>query len=180
MFARDDSDRDAPSPATRRSSCIHQLDRRTFLQRAALGAVAALVAEGFAPSFALAEHVAQLTPIGAVGTARTYDIPAQDGVFVDVAGEVALARSGGRLFAFSLACPHRGATLQWKTGEQRFFCPKHKARFTTDGAHASGRATADLDRFALQRAGAQVIVALDQPLEAKSDPAAWAVAVLVL
>jgi cytochrome b6-f complex iron-sulfur subunit len=180
MSAQDASDRDATVITPVLGGCLHTLDRRAFLQRAALGTVAALLAGGFAPSAALAEHVEALTPLRSAGGARTYDIPGHDGVFVDAGSELALARSGGRLFAFSLACPHRGATLQWKEGEQRFFCPKHKARFTADGAHASGRATADLDRFALHRAGGQVVVELDQPLGERSEPAAWAAAVLVL
>ncbi len=180
MTEHDNSGRDAHAPATSLASCEHRVDRRAFLQRAALSAAAALVASGFAQSVALAQHVSQLAPSLSAGSRRTYDIPSQDGVFVDVPNELALTRSDGRLFAFSLACPHRGATLQWKVGEQRFFCPKHKARFTTDGAHASGRATADLDRFVLQRSGAQVVVDLGQPLESKTTPVAWAAAVLVI
>ncbi len=180
MSQRTDSGRDDLTVEPNHGPCLHALDRRAFLQRAALGAVAALIAGGFAPSTALAEQVAELTPLRRVGAARTYDMPTQDGVFVDTASELAIVRSGGRLFAFSLACPHRGATLQWKAGEQRFYCPKHKARFSTDGAHVSGRATSDLDRFALRRVGSQVSVALDQPLSAKSDSAAWAAAVLVI
>lgn len=161
-------------------SCMHTLDRRAFLERAALGVLAALVAGGLAPTVAMAEHVGEVTPLRSAGNARTYAIPAQDGVFIDTANDLALVRSNGRIYAFSISCPHRGAALQWNAGERRFYCPKHKARFTPDGAHASGRATADLDRYALQRSGAQVIVALDQPLEAKSAPAAWAAAVVVI
>jgi nitrite reductase/ring-hydroxylating ferredoxin subunit len=161
-------------------ACLHTLDRRAFLQRAALSTVAALIAGGLVPSLAMAEDVAPLSPRVASAAARSYDIPAQDGVYVDAASELAIARVNGKLLAFSLACPHRGATLQWRAGEGRFDCPKHKARFLTDGAHASGRATSDLDRFALQRVGHQVRVMLDRPLSAKADPVAWDAAVLVL
>lgn len=161
-------------------ACLHALDRRAFLQRAALSAIAAVVASGLTPSLAVAEHVASLTPRRAAGAERTYDIPARDGVYVDAPSELAIARVGGTLFAFSLACPHRGATLQWRAGESRFYCPKHKARFQSDGAHASGRATSDLDRYALRRVGNQVQVMLDRALTAKADRTAWDAAVLTL
>jgi cytochrome b6-f complex iron-sulfur subunit len=162
------------------SQLARQLDRRAFLRQTALTVAAALVAGGLAPSEAFASQVRSITATSAAGRERTYEIPATDGVSVDTANDVVLARSGGLLHAFSLACPHRGATLQWKAGEQHLYCPKHKARFGTDGAHVSGRATRDLDRFALRRNGNAVVVLLDQKLSANADAAAWKAAALAI
>lgn len=154
------------------------LDRRLFLRRAAVAVGAALMLDGLAASDALAESVRAMTPLAKGARTRTYAIPAVDGVSVDTADGVALARWKGKLYAFSLECPHKGADLQWREGEQQLYCPKHKARFSPDGAHVSGRMTRDLDRFGLVRQGPNVVLALDQRLS--SNAAGWTAAVLTL
>ncbi len=168
------------SPQPTGQGCARVLDRRAFLQQTALAVAAALVAAGVRPSEAFAQQVGWMTPVEAVGGERTYEIPPEDGVALDGGSEVALARWQGHLFAFSLACPHRGATLQWKASEGQFYCPKHKARFTPDGTHASGRATRALDRFALRRVGDRVVIQTGAPLEATKHAAAWQAAVLTV
>lgn len=165
-------------PETASHSCARRLDRRAFLRDTALAVAAALATTALAPGEAFAETVSAMTPLAAVGRSRTYPIPAADGVQVDLADSVVLARWQGVLYAFSLECPHRGASLRWNAGEQRFFCPKHKARFTPNGAHASGRQTRALDRFALKRSAGNVVIALDQVLEEQAHAAAWAAAPL--
>ncbi len=160
--------------------CGRRLDRRAFLQDTALIVAAALVGTALAPDSALGSTASAMSPIAAVGRTRTYSIPATDGVQVDMADSVVLARWQGVLYAFSLDCPHRGATLRWNAGEQQFFCPKHKARFSTTGSHVSGRQTHALDRFALQRSGGNVVVVLDSVLEEVRDAAAWGSAPLRL
>jgi hypothetical protein len=60
------------------------------------------------------------------------------------------------------------------------FCPKHKARFRPDGAHDSGRASRDLDRYALNRQGSSIVVNLDTLHRADQEPEAWRSAVIVL
>ena len=107
-------------------------------------------------------------------------MPARDGVVIDDGRSVGLARVGNVILAFSLECPHRGKLLEWLPGEQRCFCPKHKARSTATGTHSSGRRTTVLDHFALGAAHGRVIVSLDQPLSADTDEAAWDTAALVL
>ncbi len=154
------------------------LDRRLFLRRAAVAVGAALMLDGLAAGDALAESVRAMTPVTKGARTRTYAIPAVDGVSVDAADGIALARWKGKLYAFSLECPHKGADLQWREGEQQLYCPKHKARFSPDGAHVSGRMTRDLDRFGLVRQGPNVVLALDQRLS--STAAGWTAAVLTL
>lgn len=154
------------------------LDRRLFLRRAAVTVGAAIMLDGLAAGDALADTVRAITPLSTARRTRTYAIPTADGVSVDAADGVALARWKGKLYAFSIECPHKGADLQWREGEQQLYCPKHKARFSANGAHVSGRMTRDLDRFGLVRQGPNVVLALDARLS--STAAGWGGAVLTL
>jgi cytochrome b6-f complex iron-sulfur subunit len=153
--------------------------RRAFLRDVGLAAVAALAVAGL-PAAALAESVIETSPRGEGGRRRLYSIPGGDSIAVDTANDVIIARWQNRVYAFSLKCPHRGARLEWRANEERFFCPKHKARFRPDGAHDSGRASRDLDRFAITREGASVAVDLDTILRADGDTAAWKSAVIAI
>lgn len=160
--------------------CGARLDRRAFLHRTGLAIAAAMVATGLTPGEGFASAVSELTPLSRTARTRTYPIPATDGVFVDVPDSVVLARWQGKIYAFSIECPHRGAKLQWHAAEGMIYCPKHKARFSPNGDHVSGRRTGPLDRFALRRAGSTTVIALDQVLTADQDAAAWAAAVLAV
>jgi nitrite reductase/ring-hydroxylating ferredoxin subunit len=152
--------------------------RRAFLRDVAV-AVAGAVAFGAFAGPAFAESVSEGKPIARRGMLRTYAIPGADSIVVDVDSDVALARWQSRVYAFSLRCPHRGTRLEWHADEARMFCPKHKARFRPDGAHDSGRASRDLDRFAIQRQNGVVVVDLDTLYRADRDNA-WRDAVIVL
>ena len=99
---------------------------------------------------------------------------------VDVDSDLILARWQNRVYAFSLKCPHRGTRLEWHADERRIFCPKHKARFTPDGAHDTGRQSRDLDRYAIARQGGSVAVDLGAVLRVDTDAKGWAAAVVAL
>ncbi|HEU4563258.1 MAG TPA: Rieske (2Fe-2S) protein [Gemmatimonadaceae bacterium] len=160
--------------------CPLTVDRRRFLRGAALAVVASLAAAGAAPAAALAESLGTTRARRALGSARAYPVPASDGVSIDAGNEVILARWQNRVYAFSLRCPHRGTRLKWRPDEGHVFCPKHKARFSPDGAHASGRRTRPLDRHALARRGGTILVDTATLYRADQDPDGWAAAVLVL
>lgn len=154
--------------------CPLGVERREFLLRsAAFAAVAALAALGSTPGPAFARTVRAIAPTGVAGSWRGYPLPASDSVAVDDANDVIIARYQGRCYAFSIKCPHRGARLEWRAGESRIFCPKHKARFLPDGAHDSGRGSRDLDRFDVRRQGGQLMVDLQAVRRADQDAAAW-------
>ncbi|NUO62599.1 MAG: Rieske (2Fe-2S) protein [Gemmatimonadaceae bacterium] len=155
---------------------VAEMGRRAFLRNAALAAAATMAAIGLAPGSAFAEAVRAVTPLsaaGAGGTDRVYRIPSADSVSIDRGNDVILVRWQGVAYAFSLKCPHRGTRLEWHADESRVFCPKHKARFRPDGAHDSGRRTRNLDRYAIRREGATLVVALDRVYRADADAAAW-------
>jgi nitrite reductase/ring-hydroxylating ferredoxin subunit len=152
---------------------IATANRRKFLRDTALAVVAALVANGLRPGVALARAVEEIRPVRSSGLLRSYEISATDAVMIDVDNDVILARSLGRVSAFSLRCPHKGTRLQWHDDESRIFCPKHKARFLADGQHASGRRTRNLDRFAIRREGREVVVDTGRLFREDVDRSAW-------
>jgi nitrite reductase/ring-hydroxylating ferredoxin subunit len=155
--------------------------RRAFLRDAGRAVIGALALSTMGkPARALAESVVETTPRRVRGVQRTYAVPSVDSVSVDIGNDVILARWQGRVYAFSLRCPHRGSRLEWRASEGRVFCPKHKARFRPDGAHDSGRQSRDLDRYDLHRTGGSVVVDLAALRRADREPEAWRAAVITV
>jgi Rieske Fe-S protein len=125
-------------------------------------------------------------PIGQVSAAQSaadtasYALPVKDGVSIDKKEQVILVRYRNTVMAFPLSCPHENTALRWKDGDLRFQCPKHDSRYTPDGVFTSGRATRNMDRFALTRDGATVVVHLNRWFQSDTQPAEWAAAVLAV
>jgi nitrite reductase/ring-hydroxylating ferredoxin subunit len=111
---------------------------------------------------------------------KSYAIPQSDGVSIDKEESVIVARAGGKLFAFSLACPHQNTALRWDAGNHRFQCPKHKSRYQADGVFIDGRATRGLDRFAVKRTDDALVVNLDALYQQDKNPTEWAAAFIPL
>jgi nitrite reductase/ring-hydroxylating ferredoxin subunit len=172
--------------------CAGQLDRRRFLQQASALAVGILASLGGAsPALAQAvreidaldngtidNHAADGRVVGAV--IRQYPLPSADGAYIDPINEVLIVRWAAHVYAFALACPHRGATLEWQSASHTVICPKHKARFQPDGAHTGGRATRDLDRFGVRVDGGKLTVDLGARLRADTQTVAWREAVVAV
>ena len=114
------------------------------------------------------------------GKEVTYAIPAGDGVSIDHDKDVILARVGRALYAFDLSCPHQNTALRWRTSDRRFECPKHHSMYTADGVFIEGRATRSMDRHAVRRDGANVIVDLDTVYEEDHDAPQWKAAFVTL
>ena len=104
---------------------------------------------------------------------KSYPIPAADGVQIDKDQDVIISRTEGKVFAFSLACPHQNTAIKWDTGKTRFQCPKHKSIYTPEGVFVEGRATRGLDRFAVRKDGNSIVVNLDSLLEQDKDTDKW-------
>ena len=111
-------------------------------------------------------------------TEKAYPFPQADGASFDREESVIIARFDGKVWAFSLACPHQNTAIRWDARARRFQCPKHKSRYRTDGTFIEGRATRGLDRFAIRRDGDSVVVNLDALFREDKDADAWAAAVL--
>lgn len=104
---------------------------------------------------------------------HAYPIPAADGAVIDKDNQVILVRFERKVYAFNLSCPHQNTALHWLGDEGRFQCPKHKSRYQPDGVFISGRATRNMDRFAVRRDGATIVVDVDKMYRSDEDRAAW-------
>jgi nitrite reductase/ring-hydroxylating ferredoxin subunit len=151
-------------------------DRRSFLTRS-LAAIAA--ASVLLPGVVSAEEMVGFVMTHAArradGTAK-YPIPAADGATIDTDNEVIIVRTGGKIIAFALSCPHQRAMLKVKGGDTSFLCPKHKSEYKIDGEYIRGRATRSMDRRSIKREGTDVVVDLESVIQSDEDAAGWAAA----
>jgi Rieske Fe-S protein len=154
--------------------------RREFLMDALRASAAALAAIGFSADRASAMPLRFVAAIASSGEEHSYPVPALDGVQIDKANEVILARTGKFVYAFALSCPHQNTALKWDAGANRFQCPKHKSRYQPDGTFIEGRATRSMDRYAVKLAGNTVVVDIDKLYQEDTDTAAWSKAVVTL
>jgi Rieske Fe-S protein len=148
-------------------------DRRRFLKIGCFGLSAALL--GLAPGDAQALPVAFIEGAQA-GTERRYPLPAADGVNIDRAAQVIVARAAGHVFVFALSCPHQNNAVKWVAKDHRFQCTKHDSRYTPEGVYTSGRSTRNLDRYVVRRDGDSVVVDLHRWVQSDKDPGAWTAA----
>ncbi|MEO5589987.1 MAG: Rieske (2Fe-2S) protein [Gemmatimonadaceae bacterium] len=134
--------------------------RRDFVRDATLGVAGFLATVGLSRS-AAALPVTMIEALAATKAGISYAIPATDGVQIDKANEVILVRWQNAVYAFNLSCPHQRTALRWNEAVKEFQCPKHKSKYRPDGEFISGRATRGMDRLAIQRQGANVVVDAD-------------------
>ena len=174
-----DDDPSCTSCASRSADAIGP-DRRAFLRDAAGAVAAALVFLGARRADALARPLAFVAPLAVHGETVRYALPTTDGATIDREHDVILTRWQGRVYAFSLACPHRNTALRWLPADARFQCPKHKSKYRPDGSFIEGRATRGMDRFALTRDGDGIVVDLAVLHRESDDRAAWSAAMVAV
>jgi Rieske Fe-S protein len=157
------------------------LTRREALGRALATLAATLLADGLAPKavVALTTHVSRITGHPAGANVKAFAVPTEDGVQFAKDDELILVRYQGHVYAFALSCPHQNTALRW-VDEGRFQCPKHKSKYQPDGTFISGRATRNMDRYAIKRAGTEVEVDFDVLYKNDKQPAEWAAAVVAV
>ena len=151
--------------------------RRDFLRDAALGVAGVLATLGLAQS-AAALPVSMINALARGAKGISYAIPAADGVQIDKDNEVILVRWQNTVYAFNLSCPHQNTALRWNDAAKEFQCPKHKSKYTPSGDFISGRATRGMDRFAIQKSGAGVVVDVDQMYQQDENEAQWKAALV--
>jgi Rieske Fe-S protein len=154
------------------------MDRRDFIRTAAFLTAGATAALASTASSALALPVVQATK--ATVTEKTYPIPAADGAQIDKTEDLILSRVNGKLFAFSLACPHQNTAIKWEADNHRFQCPKHHSIYTPEGIFVEGRATRGLDRFVVRKDGNSIVVNLDSLLQEDEDGDKWKTAFIAV
>ena len=149
------------------SSCLGCASRREFIER-------------LSGTLLVGTLFTEICAAGESGSERTYAIPTKDGVSIDKSAQVILVRSGQKVIAFNLACPHENTALKWRDGDRRFQCPKHESKYTPEGVFTDGRATRNMDRLAIRREGMKVIVGLDRLFKSDQNAAEWAAAFVTL
>ena len=155
------------------------IERREFLRAGAL-AMASLGLLG------LSARTAKAMPTGEIGALapsrgdrheeKRYVIPAADGVAIDKDNNVIVARAAGRVYAFSLGCPHQNTALRWSADDKQFMCPKHKSHYRPDGTFIDGRATRDMDRLGVRHDGQALVVDVDTLYQQDLNLAQWTAA----
>jgi Rieske Fe-S protein len=156
------------------------LDRRDFLAQAsnALGMVVATL--GLSPAQPGGLGVRFARAVWSSDEEHAYPVPTTDGATIDKENQVILVRLAQKVYAFNLSCPHQNTALHWLADEGRFQCPKHKSRYQPDGVFVSGRATRNMDRFAIRRDRAMVVVDVDEMYRSDRNSAEWEAAVVTL
>ena len=139
---------DSMSVLARQCTGCVVVDRRAFLAQTAMAGVAAFLAgcagggDATGPSFTgpLTVSVADFAALATVGGIAR----------VDGGGSpVAAVRVGDTQYAaFSLICPHQGATVN--ISGSGFRCPQHGARFAADGSWVGGQSTSNLHSLTTQ------------------------------
>ncbi|HVZ47613.1 MAG TPA: Rieske (2Fe-2S) protein [Gemmatimonadaceae bacterium] len=173
------------APATRGVSAAPDscagcaLDRRGFVQRLAVAALAAGAGRDDEASLA-GLPVRLIAAVARNGASATYPLPSSDSVNIDRSNDAIVARAGGRVFVFARTCPHQNTALKWDDGDRRFRCPKHGSTYAPDGVFIEGRATRSMDRFAVHRDGNTVVANLDLLYQQDTDAAQWASAFITV
>jgi nitrite reductase/ring-hydroxylating ferredoxin subunit len=110
---------------------------------------------------------------GPAARAVRYPLPAADGASIDADQEIILVRTAGFVYAFALSCPHQNTALKALPRGGGFQCARHKSRYRPSGEFISGRATRHMDRLAIVRDGAEVVVDPGKAFESDVDLAGW-------
>ena len=153
-------------------TCEYQ-DRRDFLRRTTLAVGAIMAGMSVSPRDAAALPISLVRAIRADREELTYPIPAADGATIDDRNEVIVVRFNHAVYAFNLSCPHQNTALRWLGSDGRFQCPKHKSKYQPDGSFISGRATRNMDRFAVRREGDHIVVNVSALFQSDKQAAQW-------
>jgi nitrite reductase/ring-hydroxylating ferredoxin subunit len=162
------------------AGCGGDSGRRDFIRQVTtiLAGVAGVLRIG--PDRLAALPIAFATGRPSSAEEAAYPIPAEDGATIDKPREVILVRYEKAVYAFGLSCPHQKTPLRWKSDANQFQCPKHKSRFQPDGTFVDGRATRNMDRYAIRRDGEEVRVSLDKLYREDENREGWIAAVVTL
>ena len=173
----------AQADASRSANCDGCVDcqsRRSVLGQMSAAALAVIAGVELWPGTAHAVPVSEARGAKISPTERSYPLPAADSVAIDRDEQVIVVRFQKHAFVFNLACPHENTALRWKESLGHFQCPRHGSEYQPDGAFISGRATRNMDRFAVRRSGDTVVADLNRLYRSDQQTQDWASAVLAL
>ena len=148
-------------------------DRREFLSRATTAVAAIMAGLAASPREAAALPLSLGRALLVRGDEITYPLPTADGTTIDQDNEVILVRWKNAVYAFNLSCPHQNTALRWLQADGRFQCPKHKSKYQPDGTFMSGRATRNMDRFAVRKEAGKLVVNVAKLYESDKQRVLW-------
>jgi cytochrome b6-f complex iron-sulfur subunit len=128
---------------------MNDLSRRELLAAAAMAACACVMSD---PACLLAadENGSTTTPTTIdIGPKTAY---AEDGIndkWIKKPNAIAVVRNGGKLYAFTSICTHKGGVIAKVDETVAFRCPLHKAEYANTGAVTKGPAKIALARYAI-------------------------------
>jgi len=160
--------------------CGGATSRRQALGQMSAAVLAAMAGVALRPETAAAVPVVEATGTQAGPDEHSYPLPAADGVTIDRDTQVIVVRFQEKAYAFNLACPHENTALRWKARDGWFQCPRHESQYKPDGTFISGRATRNMDRFAVKRAGDSLVVDLNRLFRSDQQAQDWSVAAVAV
>ena len=174
------SDEPAAREDCKQHDCFIPSDRRRFLRDSFLSVAGALIAVGMRKADAFAMPMAFTEATRSTDSMHSYSIPVGDGAQIDKTNGVILVRWQGAVYAFDLSCPHQNTALKWDERDHAFNCPKHHSQFRPNGEYIaeSGRATRNMDRFAIAKEGSEIRVDVDKLYREDNDSAQWIAALV--
>jgi Rieske Fe-S protein len=123
-----------------------QIARREFVGRASMG-LGALLLAACQPGF----DTSPLSGSVVVSVSNHTELANVGGIVrvSETSTPIALERTGASSFvAYSLICPHEGATVGVVGGTSvPFVCPRHGAQFNASGANVGGQRTGSLRTY---------------------------------
>ena len=179
MRETDQSQPDART-STECDGCADCRSRRSALGQMSAAVLAMIAGVELWPETARAVPVSEAHGAKSGPTERSYPLPATDSVAIDRDEQVIVVRFQQRAFVFNLACPHENTALRWKEPLGHFQCPRHGSEYQPDGAFISGRATRNMDRFAVRRSGDSVVADLNRLFRSDQQAQDWTNAVVAL
>jgi Rieske Fe-S protein len=162
------------------AGCSEATSRRRALGQMSAAMLAAMAGVELWPETAAAVPVIEAAGAQTGPSEHSYPLPAADGVTIDRDTQVIVVRFQQQAYVFNLACPHENTALRWRQQDGRFQCPRHESKYKPDGTFVEGRATRNMDRFALKRAGDSLVVDLNRLFRSDQQAQDWAAATVKL
>jgi Rieske Fe-S protein len=175
-----DDDRSGRAVAGECTGCGGATSRRRALGQMSAAVLAAMAGVALRPGTAAAVPVVEGTGTQTGPDEHSYPMPAADGVTIDRDTQVILVRFQQKVYAFNLACPHENTALRWKPRDGCFQCPRHESQYKPDGTFITGRATRNMDRFAVKHAGDSLVVDLNRLFRSDQQAQDWSAAAVAV
>ena len=157
-------------------ACAGARTRRQAIGQISTALLAAMAGVTLRPGAAAAVPVVEATATQDGAGELTYPLPATDGVTIDRDAQVIVVRFQQKVYAFNLACPHENTALRWRKRDGLFQCPRHESQYQPNGTFIQGRATRNMDRFAVRRSGDTLTVDLNRLFHSDAQSADWSAA----